>query len=523
MVFGTVRRLLSVAFLVSTFLISNVAVADSAAAQQFFDNGNAAFRQGNYEAALANFSDAMANGKDTSRLFYNMGLAHYHLGQYFQAKHALHEASKDGEVAALSYYLLGVIAQNDGNSREAADWFTQARNMAHSNRLRRMSENALTVVRPPPPEPAQPAFESAFSIGYGYDSNAFRSPDTPYIDLSEDIPALVVPVPQSSGYVPIRIKAEYSSPGSGPTTLVASYRFGGDFHTDTLLQTANETNHRVTLGGERKIGSSGSANRRIALAAVFGLHTETNFDRDDGLDRFDDGESIADRFNYRNVGVEADLKNRIGRARIGLNGGWEMRDYDDVPTASSYDMTMYWIGGDIKFPISAGSRLKFGYQYYARDYDERRSKDSTGDASNATPNINYRYSVFEAGVRSRFSERFVTELIYYYTMRSDEFVGYNDYTKSKIRLKSTFDLTDRLHASIRVTYRDQQYSNAFAFDVPGQPSKEYQEIEVEATAEYQFTDYFSLRADVGQEVVESSDPRGEYDRTRAAIGVKWGF
>ena len=108
-------------------------------------------------------------------------------------------------------------------------------------------------------------------------------------------------------------------------------------------------------------------------------------------------------------------------------------------------------------------------------------------------------------------------------LRSDEFVGYNDYTKSKIRLKSTFDLTDRLHASIRVTYRDQQYSNAFAFDVPGQPSKEYQEIEVMAAAEYQFTDHFSLRADVGQEVVESSDPRGEYDRTRAAIGVKWGF
>ena len=126
-------------------------------------------------------------------------------------------------------------------------------------------------------------------------------------------------------------------------------------------------------------------------------------------------------------------------------------------------------------------------------------------------------------MRSEFSERFVTELSYYYTLRSDEFVGYNDYTKSKFRLKTTFDLTDRLHASIKFTYRDQQYSNAFAFDVPGQPGKEYQEIEVVARAEYRFTNHFSLRAVVGQEVVESSDPRGEYDRTRAAIGVKWEF
>lgn len=523
MVFCTVRRLFSAALLVVAFLASNLAVADSATAQQFFDNGNAAFRQGNYEAALANYSDALANGKDTSRLFYNMGLAHYHLGQYSQAEQAMHEARKDDEVAALSYYLLGVLAENDGNSREAADWFTRARYKAKSERLRRMSEKALTVVRRPPPEPAQPAFESEFSIGYGYDSNSFRSPDTPYIDLSEDIPALVVPVSQSSGYVPIRIKADYSNPVSGPTTLVASYRFSGDFHTDTVLQTANETNHRVTIGGKRKIGSSGSRSRRIALAAVFGLHTETNFDRDDGLDRFDDGESIADRFNYRNFGVEADLKNRIGRARIGLNGGWEMRDYDDVPTASSYDMTVYWVGGDVEFPVSDSSRLKFGYQFYARDYDERRSKDITGDATNDNPTINYQYSVFEAGVRSEFSERFVTELSYYYTLRSDEFVGYNDYTKSKFRLKTTFDLTDRLHASIKFTYRDQQYSNAFAFDVPGQPGKEYQEIEVVARAEYRFTNHFSLRAVVGQEVVESSDPRGEYDRTRAAIGVKWEF
>lgn len=506
-----------IALLIAATLAAGSAAADSATAQKFFDNGNAAFQQGHYEAALANYGDALAHGKDGPRLFYNMGLTHYRLGQYSQARQAFHESAKDDALAALSYYQLGALAEHDGNDAEAADWFRRARNRARSDRLRRQSTRALTVIGA-----AQPVFESGVSAGFGYDSNAFRSPDTPYVDISQLIPTPVTPVPQSGAYVPVRIRADYSKATSRRSSLLVSYRFRGDYHTDAALQNADETNHRLSLGGERRIGRR-SENRRIEYAAIYRRRTEANFDRDDGLDRFDDGESIVDRFNYQSFGAEAEMKSRIGRVRVGLNGGLEHRDYDDVPTASSYDMTMYRIGADARFPMSDNARLKLGYQHYARDYDERRSKDITGDASTANPTLEYRYNVFEAGVRQRLGDRAVAEIIYSYTIREDQFAAYNDYTKNKIRLETEFEITDRLGAGIGLVYRDQEYPNAFAFDDPSQPQKEYQELEIVADVDFRITERLSIQADIRQEAVESSDPRGEYDRTRAAIGLFWEF
>jgi hypothetical protein len=90
-------------------------------------------------------------------------------------------------------------------------------------------------------------------------------------------------------------------------------------------------------------------------------------------------------------------------------------------------------------------------------------------------------------------------------------------------LEMTFEPTDRLEAEIEIAYRDQQYPNAFAFNNPTQAPKEYQELEVEASARYRFTDQLSLRLDVEQEDVESSDPRGEYDRLRTSLSVYWEF
>ena len=42
-------------------------------------------------------------------------------------------------------------------------------------------------------------------------------------------------------------------------------------------------------------------------------------------------------------------------------------------------------------------------------------------------------------------------------------------------------------------------------------------------ATYKFSVFESLLADVKQEAIESSDPRGEYDRTRTSIGINWEF
>ena len=506
------------AILIGVILIVNVAVAESTPGQKFFENGNAAFRQGEFDTALANYNDALVNGKDSPRVFYNMGLTHSRLRQYEQAKWAFGESSKDPKLAALSYYHLGAVAEKSGNIDEAIVWLTRARDSAESDKLRRQSVKALAIMGV-----TQPKFESAMSVGFGFDSNAFRSPDEAYIDYSATIPTPVDPVPQSGAYIPVRVTGDYWRPLSERTALTTSYSFRGEYHTDSDLRNADFDDHRLTIGGERKVGSSGSENRRIALEAFYRVHGETYFDRDDGLDRFDDGQSIADRYDYHSVGAEADLKTKLGSSRYEFRAGWEQRDYQTVPTASSYDLTNYWFDGGIKIPLSDTSRIELGYEYYVRDFDERRSRDSTGDASLLNSTLEYHYQEFRAGLRHRFSKRLITELVYYHTIRSDEFAGYNDYTKNRIRLSATFDSLNRFQTSVRLDYRDQNYPNAFAFDNPSQPQKEYQDLEAILVVDYELTDRLSIRANIKQEFVESSDPRGEYDRLRGAIGIFWQY
>ena len=91
--------------LISILLIApsqaaNAAAGDAVDAQSMFKSGNAAFRSGDYSSALANYNDAMANGKNSPRLFYNMGLTHYRLGQYSLARSAFMESANDAGLAA---------------------------------------------------------------------------------------------------------------------------------------------------------------------------------------------------------------------------------------------------------------------------------------------------------------------------------------------------------------------------------------------------------------------------------------
>ena len=499
-------------------LAPSLSVADTNAAQAAFDKANVAFRNDDYAGALAGYNEALNLGKDDARLFYNMGLAHYHLEQYSQARWAYTQAAKDDRVAALAYYQLGVLANREGDAKSAEDWFKKARAATDSPKLRTLSLRALETIGAAPPR-----FEGFAGAGIGYDDNPFRTPDNPYVDQSQDPPVIVVPVRQSGAYVPVRIGASYVDPVSERSTFVASYRHRGDYYIDSDLSNADETDHRLRLGMERALGDGTSSSQQFSYRGEIRSHGETNFDRDDGLDRFDNGLSIADRFDYLGAGVEAELKNRIGRNRYEIEGGYAMRDYEDVPAASSYDLSDFWLHGAFKVPLANTTRIEIGYEFYLRSFDERRAKDENGDASTSNPTLEYQYNMIELGLRHRFSEVIVAEVVYSRTNRKDRFVGYNNYEKDEISLETTVELSDKFVADIAIDYRDQQYPNAFAFDNPTQAAKEYQELQFEVSALYRMTDQLILRLDLKQEDIESSDPRGDYDRLRTGLSVYWEF
>jgi hypothetical protein len=421
-------------------------------------------------------------------------------------------------MAALAQYQLGVLANREGDKRSAERWFKRSLNNADSPKLRLLSVRALEKIGA-----AQPRFESAFAAGLGHDGNAFRTPSEAYIDYSQDPPVLVDPVVQSGSYVPIRIRASYFNPISERSTFIASYRHRGDYYMDEALENADETDHRLRIGMERALGDGKSSSRQFSYLAEIRSHGETNFDRDDGLERFDDGASIADRYDYTGAGVRAELRNRIGRYRYEIDGGYAVRDYEDEPTASSYDLSDYWLHGAFKIPLARTTRLELVYKHHVRSFDERRARDLDGDGSSANPTLEYQYDQLAVGLRHRISNGFVTELVYSLTNREDQYVGYNNYTKNKISFGTTLELSDKFAAEVEIDYRDQQYDNAFAFDNPTQPAKEYQELQLAASALYRFTEQLSLRVVLKQEEIESSDPRGAYDRLRADLSIYWGL
>ena len=270
--------------------------ADETTAQASFKSGIEFYAQGDYEQAIASYADALANGKDSSRLYYNMGLAHYQLDQYDPAVQAFNQSLKDPELRALSYYNLGLVAKGRGNRTEAINNFERARLAAKSDALRNNAIRALSILgdsrysrvdNQRALSARQSEFNWNFSARVGYDDNAFRSPSAPYIDLSQPLTPLVTPQKEDGVYIPLRFGAYYVNPLAAKSSFIWSYGYRGDLYVDSALDNANISTHRMAFGGERMVGNSGSASRRLAANLVVRRHDQTNFDRDDGLDRFD--------------------------------------------------------------------------------------------------------------------------------------------------------------------------------------------------------------------------------------------
>ena len=178
-----------------TFSPAQTALALSA--EQYFADGNRLFRDDLYWAALLRYRQAADEGMNTPLLHYNMGVAHYRAGQHVRARESLEKALGDPALSIAAHYNLGLNAYALGQTDEALRWFRLARDQNVNTRKFR---NTLSL--------PSPGFETLqakpddfevrvverekkreFSdlklhatVGYGSDSNVFRSPDQPYID-----------------------------------------------------------------------------------------------------------------------------------------------------------------------------------------------------------------------------------------------------------------------------------------------------------------------------------------------------
>lgn len=163
--------------LLGALLVLNVPTVTAAAGQDAFQAGVDAFRQGNYERALAHFLSARRSGLRSRALLYDLGVTYYRLGRYGDAERVFARLRDTVPSArALATYNLGLVARSRGDRERAAEYFRGAYDEAEDGgRLQRLAESALAAVGEPL-RPAGRGLSGGVSMAAGRDDNVAFEP-----------------------------------------------------------------------------------------------------------------------------------------------------------------------------------------------------------------------------------------------------------------------------------------------------------------------------------------------------------
>jgi tetratricopeptide (TPR) repeat protein len=523
-----------------------VLAAGEAAAQssaELLAEGNQLVRSGIYRTALLRYREAAQAGLDSPLLHYNLGVVLYKLGNFADSADAFARAAADPAFSALASYNRGLALRAAGNAPAASAAFRTAADSADDRDLRRLADTAAeegvaepsrasasrSVERSPEPEERIGGLELAAAARIGQDDNVYRTPADPYLDLSDPTQPLVAPVVSSASFMPAELHAAYALGNeAADTEFLFRYDMNGAFY-DAEFSNATDVDQTLSMGADILLGENGTRRRTVDTAFFVSTHDETNFDPDDGLgrevSRVINGvtvtEDISDRFSYKASGVRGHFVHTLGRVTWGFDLKFERDEYERTELVANFDHEYFYTAVDIAYDFSAVMTLNLGLRQYRTLYDDRPARDLTGALLDTNPAQEYSYGGVELGLSRRLSRAVDFEADYLRLDRTDEFLGYYDYTQDVLRVGFGFAPTPRFDIALSALARSYDYPNAFAFHVAAGGVRELEEVGVTLTAEYRFTPRLALTAEVDSAEVTSTDARAAYARTQALLGVEW--
>lgn len=499
-------------------------------------SGNELFRAGAYALAVARYQEAIEAGYAPPLLYYNQGIASYQLGNYLRAELAFERALADPALEALATYNLGLARLASEQPQLAAQQFERVLQLDANDDLHELARRALasseqdldrrsqvtsTSERRPYREPDPPLGDLRILVtaSYGSDSNVYRTPSAAYVDLAQTGQPLINPNPQSASYTPVNALVRYVFDSAGQKTRYnASYRLNGDFY-DSVYSNANEITQRFEIGADARLEGR---HERSLETAFFGLiHDETNFDPDTGLDRDVGGQDISSRFSYKGAGLESRYDHELQYWSWGFDARMERRSYDDTPVVPRYDHEFYLFS--LRTQLQLNELMSVGLQLrtYRREYDVRRARDIDGVLSNANPALEYIYETMRLQFERRLAAPLNLTASWLTADRSDNFNGYADYTQSALSVGLAYRPNSRLRLDLDLIGRTYDYPKAFAFNTPAGGPMDVDSTDIEFSLEYRFNPGLSMWIETELFDESSSDPRITYDRTRAAVGIRW--
>jgi tetratricopeptide (TPR) repeat protein len=509
-------------------------LAHAMTAREYFADGNRLFRDDLYFAALLRYRQAAEQGMDTPLLHYNIGIAHYRAGQHIRARDALQRAATDPSLRVAAHYNLGLNAWASGDADEALRWFRLVRDQESNAKLQEFAVVAISRIREAQETPTEYAalvdereekrdfadLELRASVGYGNDSNAFRSPDRPYIDYSDPNRPIVVPVVQSGAFVPVAFGARYQVNSRPFEGFYGAYRLVGRYYVDEVLENANEYLHEISFGNDYEREEDGRE-RRVRSAFSVAQRDKVYYDPDDGAIRDIDGAEIEDRMNYVRYGPELSARQSGEKLSFGTDLKAQLWDYEDVEVVSEYDHEFFAARLYGQYKFTRTSLLRITGEYYSRRFGDRPSFDLDGQQRVGNPGIRYDYVALGLRARQRITDDMWFGFDVERTERTDQYVGYYDYTRDSFGVDFHWSPVPRLDLDASGVYNLYDYPNAFAFHEPTLPRRTQESLDATFRVRYHFTPHLSVVAEAVHREVVSNDIRIQYERTRYLVGIRW--
>jgi len=508
--------------------------AAAMSAEDLFRDGNRLFRDDLYWAALLRYEQAAEAGMDTALLHYNTGVAHYKAGQHIRARESLQKATRSSSLRQLAHYNLGLNAYAAGDNDEALQWFRYARDQGTSEEISALARTAIARIRrgqaaeDPVYQQAVKAkeerdiadFSYFASVGYGSDSNVFRSPAEPYIDFANPNLPLIVPQVQSGSYLPYDVGAKYMINTYRFEGFYAAYRASGEYYEDRNQSDADEFRHELRIGNEY-VRSQEDRRREVYSAFRFAQRDGVYYDPDDGTTRTVNGVDIGDRMNYTRYGPDLRLRQRWGKLAVGLVAKGYLYDYDEVEVVPSYDHEYFLFSLHTQYSFTTTSLLRVTAEKFSRRYSDRPSFDLDGTQPIGNPGVRYDYLGLSLLARQRLTKTMWVGFEYERVDREDRYVGYNNYVRDHYEFEFHWSPGARFDLELSGYYRNYNYENAFAFNNPALPAKTLETARGDATISYRITPRFSVALEGRFDDYVSNDSRIQYERGRYSLSFVW--
>lgn len=519
---------------------------DMSAAESFAD-GNRLFREDLYWAALLRYQQAEDAGMNTPVLHYNTGVAHYKARQYERAMAAFEKASSSPKLAVLSSYNLGLAAYAAGDNATALRWFRKARDQDSNRAVRRLAGDAIERIRldfmavgtddddaeetveeeplrelerDPRPFSELDVYASA---GFGSDDNAYRSPSESYTDLSnENMAVQVDPVVQSGSFVPVSLGATYRINSFEHESFFARYRGFGRFYSGEELTNANEHIQELAIGTEYRKDRE-DRQSRVFSAFTVAQHDEVFFDPDDGEARIVNGVDISDRYSYLRYGPEISTRQAWNKFAFRLWGKAQLWNYENPEVVPEYDHEYFRVGSYLQYRFTKTSLLRLIAEGYMRNFSDRPSFDLDGNQFVTNEPVEYTYIDYGILARQRITGSFWFGVKYVFTERSDQYVGYNDYTRDSFGAEFHLRLGNRFELDAEALYRIYNYTNAFAYNNPAGGRKTLETSYGNLALTYELPWNLRLVGDYTYRDVASNDARIAFTRSLYMLSLEWDY